>query len=129
MVGSDEERGGGIGIEMGIGIGRSEGNRTVMITGVRKDLGRSLAIELAYCGHTIIECSRDQDKLDFLQSQLLDNNHHLFLNIDVRCNNRVEEMAHIVMEKNGGPPDIIVNGIGVINKNNKMWEVPFEEFD
>jgi len=38
-------------------------------------------------------------------------------------------MGRIVMEKNGGPPDIIVNGVGVINKNKKMWEVPSEEFD
>jgi NAD(P)-dependent dehydrogenase (short-subunit alcohol dehydrogenase family) len=129
MVGSDGERGGGKGMEMGIGIGRSEGNRTVMITGVSKGLGRALAIELAYHGHTIVGCSRDQDKLDFLQSQLPNNNHHLFLNIDVRCNNKVEEMARIVMEKNGGPPDIIVNDAGVINKNNMIWEVLSEEFD
>ncbi|RHN61307.1 putative 3-oxoacyl-[acyl-carrier-protein] reductase [Medicago truncatula] len=38
-------------------------------------------------------------------------------------------MACIVMEKNGGPPNIIVNDAGVINKNNKMWEVLSEEFD
>lgn len=38
-------------------------------------------------------------------------------------------MARIVMEKKGGPPDVIVNGAGTINKNNKMWEVPEEEFD
>ncbi|AES89145.1 putative 3-oxoacyl-[acyl-carrier-protein] reductase [Medicago truncatula] len=130
MAGSDGDRGGGKGIEMGIEIGRSEGNRIVIKTNVSKGLGRVLVIELlAYRSHTIIGCSCDQDKLDFLQSQLPNNNHHLFLNIDVRCNNRVEEMACIFMEKNGGPSDIIVNGAGVVNKNNKMWEVPSEEFD
>jgi hypothetical protein len=45
MSGSDGERGGGKGIEMGIGIGRSEGNRTVMKTNVSKGLGRTLVIE------------------------------------------------------------------------------------
>ncbi|KEH30263.1 putative 3-oxoacyl-[acyl-carrier-protein] reductase [Medicago truncatula] len=130
MVGSGSEKGRGKGIEMGVGIGRSDGNQTVMITGVSKGLGRALAIELANRGHTIIGCSRDHDnKLDFLQSQLPSTNHHLFISVDVRCNYNVEEMAHIVMEKKGGPPDIIVNGAGVINKNSKMWEVPSEEFD
>jgi NAD(P)-dependent dehydrogenase (short-subunit alcohol dehydrogenase family) len=38
-------------------------------------------------------------------------------------------MAHTVMEINGGHSDIIVNGAGVINKNNMMWEVPCKEFD
>jgi len=129
MGGSGSERGKGKGIDMGIGIGRSEGKRTVMITGVSKGLGRALAIELANRGHTIIGCSRDNDKLEFLKSQLTNNNHHLLLNVDVRNNNHIEKMAHIIMEKKGGPPDIIVNGAGVINKNNKMWEVPSEEFD
>lgn len=105
------------------------GSRSVMITGVSKGIGRALAIELANRGHTIIGCSRAQDKLDSLHSQLSLSPSHLFLNVDVRCNKSVEEMARIVMEKKGGPPDVIVNGAGTINKNNKMWEVPEEEFD
>ncbi|KAF2320231.1 hypothetical protein GH714_026187 [Hevea brasiliensis] len=32
------------------------------------------------------------------------------------------------MEKKG-VPDIIVNNAGTINRNNKIWEVPVEEFD
>ncbi|KAI5414349.1 NADPH-dependent pterin aldehyde reductase [Lathyrus oleraceus] len=130
MGGSGSGRGAVKGIGMGIGIGRSGGNRTVLITGVSKGIGRALAIELANRGHTIIGCSRTQEKLDSLQSLLTTNsNHHLFLNTDVSCNNSVAEMARIVMEKKGGPPDIIVNSAGTINKNNKMWEVPAEEFD
>ncbi|CAK8564532.1 unnamed protein product [Lathyrus sativus] len=130
MGGSGSGRGAAKGIGMGIGIGRSAGNRTVLITGVSKGIGRSLAIELANRGHTIIGCSRAQEKLDSLQSLLSSNNNqHLFLNADVSCNNSVAEMATVVMEKKGGPPDIIVNNAGTINKNNKMWEVPAEEFD
>lgn len=130
MGGSGSGRGAVKGIGMGIGIGRSGGNRTVLITGVSKGIGRALAIELANRGHTIIGCSRSQEKLDSLQSLLTTNsNHHLLLNADVSCNNSVAEMARIVMEKKSGPPDIIVNSAGTINKNNKMWEVPAEEFD
>ncbi|CAI8615848.1 unnamed protein product [Vicia faba] len=126
MGGSGSGRGG----VKGTGIGRSGGNRSVLITGVSKGLGRALAIELANRGHTIIGCSRAQEKLDSLESLLTpNNNQHLFLNADVTCNNSVAEMARIVMEKNGGPPDMIVNGAGTINTNKKMWEVPAEEFD
>ncbi|KAF2293984.1 hypothetical protein GH714_006080 [Hevea brasiliensis] len=101
-----------------------------MITGVSKGLGRALALELAKRGHTIIGCSRAQDKLNSLQSELSSdhNNHHLLLIADVRSNSSVEELARAVIEKKG-VPDIIVNNAGTINRNNKIWEVPEEEFD
>ncbi|KAF7842824.1 NADPH-dependent pterin aldehyde reductase [Senna tora] len=111
-------------------------SRTVLITGVSKGLGRSLALELAKRGHTVIGCSRAQDKLNALHNDLsssADSNSsssdkHLLLNADVRSNSSVEELARIVMEKKG-VPDIIVNNAGTINRNNKIWEVPVEEFD
>lgn len=110
--------------------GKGIGNRSVLITGVSKGIGRALAIELANRGHTIIGCSRAQDKLDSLQSLLLPNNHnHIFLNVDVSSNDSVQQMASTVMEMKGGPPDVIVNSAGTINKNNKMWEVSSQEFD
>nr|KYP52095.1 putative oxidoreductase yoxD [Cajanus cajan] len=37
-------------------------------------------------------------------------------------------MARLVMD-NKTVPDIIVNNAGTINKNNKIWEVPAEEFE
>uniref|UniRef100_A0A2P2K8C3 Short-chain dehydrogenase n=1 Tax=Rhizophora mucronata TaxID=61149 RepID=A0A2P2K8C3_RHIMU len=106
------------------------GRKKVMITGVSKGLGRALALELAKRGHTVIGCSRSQDKLNSLQPHLpSDNgNHHLLLTVDMRSNSGVEELARVVVEKKG-VPDIIVNNAGTINKNNKIWEVPAEEFD
>ncbi|GFZ09543.1 hypothetical protein Acr_21g0001420 [Actinidia rufa] len=44
--------------------------RTVLITGVSRGLGKSLALEMAKRGHTIIGCSRSQDKLNSLQAEL-----------------------------------------------------------
>ncbi|KDP42495.1 hypothetical protein JCGZ_00292 [Jatropha curcas] len=111
-------------------FGASSAGKTVMVTGVSKGLGRALALELAKRGHTVIGCSRAQDKLNSLQSELTSdrNDHHLLLNVDVRSNSSVEELAKAVMEKKG-VPDIIVNNAGTINRNNKLWEVPVEEFD
>jgi len=103
--------------------------RTVLITGVGRGLGRALALELAKRGHTVIGCARTQDRLNSLQSDLPDpSDKHLLLNADVRSNSSIEELARIVMEKKG-VPDIIVNNAGTINKNNKIWEVPEEDFD
>ncbi|XP_054776659.1 NADPH-dependent pterin aldehyde reductase isoform X2 [Prosopis cineraria] len=114
-------------------------SRTVLITGVSKGLGRALALELAKRGHTIIGCSRVQDKLKALESELSScsssaaapaasnsssSEKHLLLKADVRSDSSVEELARTVMEKKG-VPDII----GTINRNNKIWEVPVEEFD
>ncbi|KAJ7967945.1 NADPH-dependent pterin aldehyde reductase [Quillaja saponaria] len=125
----------------GMNVVRNGGasSRTVLITGVSKGIGRALALELAKRGHTVIGCSRTQDKLDSLQSELSStvssdanssssSNKHLFLNADVRSNSSVEVLARLVVEKNG-VPDIIVNNAGTINRNNKIWEVPVEEFD
>ncbi|XP_023906621.1 NADPH-dependent pterin aldehyde reductase [Quercus suber] len=104
-------------------------SRTVLITGVGRGLGRALALELAKRGHTVIGCARTQDRLNSLQSDLPDpSDKHLLLNADVRSNSSIEELARIVMEKKG-VPDIIVNNAGTINKNNKIWEVPEEDFD
>ncbi|KAE8007890.1 hypothetical protein FH972_004449 [Carpinus fangiana] len=109
------------------GVGGAS-SRTVLITGASKGLGRALALELAKRGHTVIGCSRTQDKLSSLQSELSSPENHLFLNADVKSNSSIEELARAVMEKKG-VPDIIVNNAGTINRNNKIWEVPEEEFD
>lgn len=67
-------------------------SRTVLITGVSRGLGRALAVELAKQGHSVIGCSRSQDKLNVLQSELSSadsvssaSDKHLFLNADVVC--------------------------------------------
>ncbi|PPD83045.1 hypothetical protein GOBAR_DD20033 [Gossypium barbadense] len=98
--------------------------KTVLITGVSKGLGRALAVELSKRGHTVIGCSRAQEKLNSLQSELSSPDRHLLLNVDVRSDNSVKELARVMMEKKF-VPDII----GTINKNNRIWEVPVEEFD
>lgn len=121
--------------------GAGGGNRTVLITGVGKGLGRALALEIAKRGHTVVGCSRSQDRLTSLQSELSSvasspqsdsavssSDRHFFMTVDVRSNSSVEELARAVMEKKG-VPDIIVNNAGTINRNNRIWEVPEEEFD
>ncbi|KVH88683.1 Glucose/ribitol dehydrogenase [Cynara cardunculus var. scolymus] len=116
------------------GGGGAVAQRTVLITGVSRGLGKALALELGKRGHSVIGCSRTQDKLDSLQLELSSgpssssssssSEKHLFMNVDVCSNSSVQELARVVMEKKG-VPDII----GTINKNNRLWEVPEEEFN
>ncbi|XP_077231775.1 NAD(P)-binding Rossmann-fold superfamily protein isoform X2 [Tasmannia lanceolata] len=101
--------------------------KIVLITGVSKGLGRALALEMAKKGHTIIGCARSQDRISSLQAELSQhdqNPNHLLVAADVRSDSDIEGLARVVIETRG-VPDII----GTINKNNKIWEVPAEEFE
>lgn len=123
-------------------VGGGASPRTILITGVSKGLGNALALELAQRGHMVIGCSRAQDKLNSLQLELASttpaspstepnsssSNRHLLINADVTSNSSIEQLVRIVMEKKG-VPDIIVNNAGTINQNNRIWEVPEEEFN
>lgn len=123
-------------------VGGGASPRTILITGVSKGLGNALALELAKRGHTVIGCSRAQDKLNSLRLELASttpaspstepnsssSNRHLLINADVTSNSSIEQLVRIVMEEKG-VPDIIVNNAGTINQNNRIWEVPEEEFN
>ncbi|CAI9765286.1 unnamed protein product [Fraxinus pennsylvanica] len=124
-----------------VGAAAADAQKTVLITGVSRGLGKALALELAKRGHTVIGCSRSQDKLPALQSELSsasasfvssdasrNANEHLVMNVDVSSNSSVEELARSLVEKKAFP-DILVNNAGTINRNNRIWEVPVDEFD
>ncbi|XP_071736835.1 NADPH-dependent pterin aldehyde reductase [Rutidosis leptorrhynchoides] len=120
---------------VGGAVAGTTAQKTVLITGVSRGLGKALALEIAKRGHSVIGCSRSQQKLNSLQSDISSSsssssseNQHIFLNVDVCSNSSVQELARVVMEKKG-VPDIIVNNAGTINKNNRLWEVPEEEFN
>ncbi|XP_073003780.1 NADPH-dependent pterin aldehyde reductase isoform X1 [Typha latifolia] len=107
--------------------------RTVLITGVSRGLGHALTLELARRGYFVIGCARSQEKIQSLQQELsaLDpssSSRHLLTTADVRSDSSVRDLAKVVVEAKR-IPDIIVNNAGTINRNNKIWDVPAEEFD
>ncbi|KAJ4790400.1 NAD(P)-binding Rossmann-fold superfamily protein [Rhynchospora pubera] len=114
--------------------------KTVLITGVSRGLGRALALELARRGHSVIGCARSSDNILSLHSDLASLNPaaassssasdspHLITTADVRSDSSIKELAKHVVESNL-IPDIIVNNAGTINQNNKIWDIPAEEFD
>ncbi|KAM0874880.1 hypothetical protein ACQ4PT_037158 [Festuca glaucescens] len=104
------------------------GPRTVLITGVSRGLGRALALELARRGHAVVGCSRSADPIRSLEAEIASPSRHFLTVADVRSDSSMAELAKAVVEKKQ-IPDIIVNNAGTINRNNKTWNVPAEEFD
>ncbi|CAN6475440.1 unnamed protein product [Victoria cruziana] len=104
--------------------------KLVFVTGIGRGLGRALAVELAKMGHSVAGCSRTEEHVNSLSSLLssIDPNlSHSLFTADVRSDGAIAEVAKSVLER--GCPDIVVNNAGTINKNNKFWDVPLEEFD
>ena len=96
-------------------------SRTILITGVTRGIGRALAERLAGMGHTIIGCGRSEPEIRALRGVL--GAPHRFDPLDVTDWAAVRAWSEAVLEENG-PPDLLVNNAGMINRNAPLWEVP-----
>jgi NAD(P)-dependent dehydrogenase (short-subunit alcohol dehydrogenase family) len=101
-------------------------SKLVVITGVSRGLGRSMAMGLADAGCTVCGCGRTSDAMEELASALPAT--HRFDVVDVTSSSQVAEWQQAVQESHG-IPDLIVNNAAVINANAALWEVSAEEFD
>jgi NAD(P)-dependent dehydrogenase (short-subunit alcohol dehydrogenase family) len=101
------------------------GGRTVLVTGVTRGLGRSLALRFAQLGHVVVGCGRTTSAVEELQG-LLGEPHGVSL-VDVASASEVETWARRVLARHP-PIDLLINNAAVINANAPLWEVPEEEF-
>lgn len=101
-------------------------SRLVLITGVTKGLGRSLAVGMAKSGHTIVGCGRSADQIESLAAEL--QGPHSFTPVDVTNDADVQKWATGILRKYG-PPDLLINNAAVINRNAPLWKVPASDFD
>ena len=102
------------------------GTRLVVITGATRGLGRAMAAEFVRLGHTVTGCGRSKDGVAELQRRF--GRPHDFCVVDVASERDVKAWAKRVIALHG-PPDLLVNNAGVINRNAVLWEVPAAEFD
>jgi NAD(P)-dependent dehydrogenase (short-subunit alcohol dehydrogenase family) len=100
--------------------------RTILITGSTRGIGRALAERLAGMGHTVIGCGRSEPEIEALRAD--PGAPHRFDPLDVTDWTAVSAWAGDVLA-GSGPPDLLVNNAGVINRNAPLWEVPAAEFD
>ncbi|MEI6783622.1 MAG: SDR family oxidoreductase [Verrucomicrobiota bacterium] len=99
--------------------------KIVLITGVTRGLGRAMVAEFARQGHTVLGCGRSQKGIEQLRRQV--GPPHDFSVVDVAADDQVKAWADRLLGKYG-PPDLMLNNAGVINRNARLWEIPEREF-
>ena len=99
--------------------------RRVLITGVTRGLGRAMAEEFARQGHTVLGCGRSEKAIEQLRRQV--GPPHDFSAVDVASDAQVQAWAKRLLGTYG-PPDLVLNNAGVINRNARLWDVPEPEF-
>ncbi len=99
--------------------------RVILITGVTRGLGRAMADEFVRLGHTVVGCGRNGKEIERLRS--LYREPHDFYPVDVSSDEEVKSWASVIVTSYG-PPDLIHNNAGLINRNGQLWDVSAREF-
>lgn len=99
--------------------------KIVVITGATHGLGRAMTEEFARLGHTVLGCGRSQKEIDLLNETLGDP--HDFYAVDVSDGEAVKSWASVCLTAHG-PPDLLLNNAGVINRSAPLWEISEREF-
>lgn len=101
-------------------------SRTVVVTGATRGCGRAMVSRLVEDGHSVIGCGRSAELIEKLQTDC--GPAHRFDCVDVVSDSAVAAWAASVIDQ-FGPPDLLLNNAGVINRNASLWELSAEEFD
>ena len=99
--------------------------KLILITGVTRGLGRAMVDEFARLGHTVCGCGRSEKAIALLRRQV--GPPHDFAPVDVSSDDEVQAWASRLL-KSHGPPDLVLNNAGVINRNARLWEINAQEF-
>lgn len=105
-------------------IAKSKQNRITCVTGCSRGLGRALSIALAARGWKVAGCSRSEEHLDSLRKELPPP--HFFGSVDVRSEETVKKFAERALAELG-PPDLLLNNAGVINRNAPLTALSDDE--
>jgi NAD(P)-dependent dehydrogenase (short-subunit alcohol dehydrogenase family) len=84
-----------------------------------------MAEEFVRCGHTVLGCGRSRQGIEQLGRQF--GSPHDFSVVDVASDNEVKAWAGRLLDSYG-PPELVLNNAGVINRNARLWDVPESEF-
>ncbi len=98
----------------------------ILITGVTRGLGRAMAELFIEKGHKVVGCGRTERSLKALSSG--QGGPPEVYSVDVASDTAVKSWASVVLAKHG-PPDLLINNAGVINRNARLWELDAREFD
>jgi NAD(P)-dependent dehydrogenase (short-subunit alcohol dehydrogenase family) len=99
--------------------------RTILITGVSRGLGRAMTEEFIRLGHVVLGCGRSAKEIAQLQKQFPAPND--FSVVDVADDGQVAAWAEKVLAAHAAP-DLLLNNAALINRNAPLWQVPAREF-
>src|ERR1700722_20198679 len=99
--------------------------KTVLITGVSRGLGRAMADEFAKQGHTVLGCGSSKHGPTLFGVTL--SKPHDFQSVSVAADSEVKSWANRLLNTYG-PPDLLLNNAGIINRNAPLWKVSAQEF-
>jgi NAD(P)-dependent dehydrogenase (short-subunit alcohol dehydrogenase family) len=99
--------------------------KVVLITGVTRGLGRAMVDEFVRLGHTVHGCGRSRDSIEQLRRQV--GPPHDFAAVDVASDEEVKTWASRLLSSHG-PPELVLNNAGIINRNARLWEISAQEF-
>ncbi len=103
------------------------GNRRIVcITGCTRGLGLAMAYGFVESGFTVVGGGRTAEAVDELNDRLGSAGHRFYA-LDVSLEASVRDFATKILDEIG-PPDLLLNNAGMINRNAVLWEVPAEEF-
>ncbi|MDW8309092.1 MAG: SDR family oxidoreductase [Verrucomicrobiales bacterium] len=100
--------------------------KTILITGATRGLGRAMVEEFVRLGHTVVGCGRDAAAVERLRRDF--GQPHNFRVVDVASDAQVRAWAEAVLPSHG-PPELLLNNAGVINRLAPLWELSAGEFD
>lgn len=101
-------------------------NRTIVLTGCTRGLGRELVDRFASRGHTVLGCGRSSAAILDLASRF--GTPHDFAAVDVSDNPAVDAWAARLLASHGAP-DLVINNAALMNHPAPLWEVAAEDFD
>jgi NAD(P)-dependent dehydrogenase (short-subunit alcohol dehydrogenase family) len=81
--------------------------------------------EFVRLGHTVHGCGRSRDSIEQLRRQV--GPPHDFAAVDVASDEEVKTWASGLLSSHG-PPELVLNNAGVINRNARLWEISAQEF-
>src|SRR5579862_9090360 len=99
--------------------------KVVLLTGVTRGLGRAMADEFARLGHTVLGCGRSKHAIGQMVQAF--GKPHDFQSVNVAADSEVKSWANRLLNTYG-PPDLLLNNAGIINRKAALWKVGGQEF-
>jgi NAD(P)-dependent dehydrogenase (short-subunit alcohol dehydrogenase family) len=100
--------------------------RHIVVTGTSRGLGRALVQPFVDLGHTVSGAGRSASAAEAFNQ--IHGAPHRFSSVDVGDARQVDLWATDVLAANG-PPDLLLNNAGAINRGAPFWEIDAEAFD